>query len=132
MSNLFFTLFLLAIVLFFILWLADCATQRSEVSLGQVIQRVYKPEINSSGVGFGSNGHSQYQTQHESEKFLCLVQPYGGDVISLDVEPNLWAMLNPGDGVRYEVFTGRVLHLIWSKKVLDRTSIGMKPLSGAP
>lgn len=108
---------LLVLCLVFVMCV-DWATSSTYTEDGVVMDRAYKAEINTTGygVGFGGDGKlvTTYQTQHESEKYIVIVQLNTG-VFSCETSGRQWVICTNGANVIVTVRVGG-----WTRSVLSR------------
>lgn len=93
-------------------FLLDGISCKTKTLRGNVIDKHYKPEQNSTGTGYGmtSNGQNGVIVTHEyeHEKFLLILKSRGGKIFTVESNPELYYKKQIGDPVRFDVYLGRI------------------------
>lgn len=89
---------------------------------GKVVDKQYKAETKSTGIGSGAAGNGQVgvviTSQNEPEKFLLMVKTPEGKVLTADAEAELYYQKEIGDNLAYALYKGRFTGFTWSVKGL--------------
>lgn len=107
-------IFILGLVFFLI----DGIASKPELFYGNVIDKHYKPEINSTGTGYGITGGGKggliVTSEHEREKFLLMVKTEANQVVTIECEPNLYYEKQIGQKIECEAHKGYFTGITWS------------------
>lgn len=90
--------------------LIDIIASKSESFYGSVVDKHYKAERNSTGIGYGmtSGGNSGVivTTEHENEKFLIMVKTESGKVVTIECEPEVYYQKEVGQKIDCNAYKG--------------------------
>ena len=111
-----------SLIAIFILGLAffliDGIASKPKPFYGSVIDKHYKAERNSTGIGYGmtSSGKSGVivTSEHECEKFLLMVKTESGQVITVECEPTLYYEKQVGQKIDCKAYKGFFTGSTWS------------------
>lgn len=99
-------------------FLIDGIASRPVPFHGTVIDKHYKAERRSSGIGYGmiSSGPSGViaTSEHEGEKFLLMVKTEGGQIVTVECEPRLYYKKQVGQKIDCKAYKGLFTGATWS------------------
>lgn len=110
---------LIAIIIFVTaFFLIDIFASKPELFYGNVIDKHYKAERNSTGTGYGMTSSGKggviIASEHESEKFLLMVKNEKGNVVTVDCEPELYYEKLIGQKIECKAYKGFFTGSIWA------------------
>lgn len=107
---------------FVVLVLVDVFCGRCVEYNAVVVDKHYKAEENSYGVGssIGANGQVGIvsTSEHESEKFLLMVKKENDEIVTTECEPELYYQKKIGDTVLCNMHLGRFSGADWSNETI--------------
>jgi hypothetical protein len=106
------------ILLGFIFLFVDMIASKTELFYGNVIDKYYKPEKNSTGVGYLTTGTSTsgiiVTSEYESEQFLLIVKTEKGNIVTARCHPELYYEKQINQKVYCKAFKGGFTGITWS------------------
>jgi hypothetical protein len=99
----------LSILVFF---LVDGLASTSHDFKGVIVDKHYKAEHSSTGVGVGAKGEAVVTTQHESEKFILMVKR-AGKVHTVTTTAEKYYQHSIGDQVKCKEWKGLITKQTW-------------------
>jgi hypothetical protein len=110
-----------SIILIFIIGLVflmiDRIASKAEPFYGNVVDRHYKAERNSTGTGYGmtssGKGGIVVTSQHEREKFLIMVKTENGNIVTVECEPKLYYEKRVGQKIECKAYKGFFTGSTW-------------------
>jgi hypothetical protein len=115
---------ILIIILFllFIFFLIDGIASKPESFYGYVIDKNYKSESNTSGIGYlmtnTGKGGVILTSEYESEKFILIVKNEKGNIVSVECEPEIYYEKQVGQKIYCKAYKGRFTGLTYSMCVI--------------
>ncbi len=111
-----------SLIAIFILGLAffliDGIASKPEPFYGSVIDKHYKAERNSTGIGYGMTSSGEngviVTSEHESEEFLLMVKTENGNIVTVECEPTLYYEKQVGQKIDCKAYKGFITGLTWS------------------
>jgi hypothetical protein len=98
--------------------LIDGLASKPEPFNGIVLDKHYKPETNSTGTGYGTTSGGQsgvvVTSEHESEKFLLIVQTENGKVVTVQCESKMYYEKQLGQKIYCNAYKGFFTGVVWS------------------
>ena len=99
-------------------FLIDGIAVKAEPFHGSVIDKHYKDERNSTGTGYGMTNSGKsgviLTSEYESEKFLLMVKTEGGNVVTVECEPELYYKKQVNQEIDCEAYKGFFTGVTWS------------------
>lgn len=83
-------------------------------SYGIVIDKQYKPESSSTGLGTNYKGESIIVTSNESESWHLIAQKSDKNTVSIDTEINIYYSKVKGDTIYFNTFYGCFTKMVYS------------------
>lgn len=115
-----FTSIIAILVLSTVFLLIDGLASKPEVFYGNVIDKHYKAERNSSGTGYGmtTNGKSGVilTSESEPEEFLIMVKTKSGKIVTVKCKPELYYDKQIGDKIECNSYKGLFTGFVWSNR----------------
>ena len=109
---------LLVLICLIVFILIDGLASYPESFNGVVLDKHYKSETNSTGTGYGTTSNGKggviVTSHHESEKFLLMVKVEGGEVVTVQCEPEIYYKKELGNEIQCNAYKGFFTGLTWS------------------
>jgi len=108
------------VVLFFVFVIIDCIGSKSEILVGNVIDKHYKAESIHYGTKTNYISKGNYETittrEVDPEKYLIIAKFNDGQIVTVECSTNLYYQKNVGDKIDVKINKGLLSGAIWSIK----------------
>ena len=110
--------FIFLIIFLLIFGFSDGIFSKPETFYGTVVDKQYKAERNSTGIGYatstGGNGTVVVVSEHESEKFLVMVKTKSDEVVTVECPAEVYYQKQIGHKIECVANKGLFTGCVWS------------------
>ena len=91
----------------------DGVASEPEAFSGVVVDKQYKAEQNSTGMGYGGDAGVIVTTAHDAEEFLLLVKVEDGKIATVKCEPEIYYQKKVGQKIDCKAYRGYFTGWVW-------------------
>lgn len=103
-------------------YFVDRVGSKSVSVSGIVVDKHYKAERNSNGVGYGTSSSGNtgmvVTSSRESEKFLIMVRSNEGHIVTTESTADIFYSKEIGDDVVFEAYKGWITGIVYTNRMV--------------